>query len=82
MIYTSDSYINTFFISDPLNTAAAFSAYSRIRKPDAHAVCDLTMYNFLEVRTLPFMTKTPHNKPSVKYKDRKMFLKSFSILFK
>lgn len=34
------------------NFAAAFSAYSRIRKPDAHAVCDLTMYNFLEMRQL------------------------------
>lgn len=34
------------------NFAAAFSEYSRCRKADAHAVCDLTLYNFLEMRQL------------------------------
>lgn len=31
--------------------AAAFSDYSRIRSPDAHAICDLALYNYWEMST-------------------------------
>ena len=36
---------NTFTIAD------VFSEYSRIRRPDAHAICDLALYNHWEMST-------------------------------
>jgi hypothetical protein len=33
-----------------MRAAAALNAYSAHRCIDAHAICDLAMYNYLEVR--------------------------------
>ena len=33
-----------------VHLGAAFEEYSRTRNPDAEAICDLAMYNYIEVR--------------------------------
>ena len=34
----------------PDDRLRAFEEYTKHRKPDAHAMCDLAMYNYIEVR--------------------------------
>jgi len=33
----------------PNDRLRAFQEYSTYREPDAHAICDLAMYNYIEV---------------------------------
>lgn len=42
--------LNFIIISKHINIAgSALSEYSRVRNPDAEAICDLAMYNYIEV---------------------------------
>ena len=41
-----DKMLNEF----PDNRLKAFNEYSKFRNPDAEAICDLAMYNYIEVR--------------------------------
>ena len=34
-----------------LSRGAIFDDYSKLRNPDAEAICDLAMYNYIEVKS-------------------------------
>ena len=36
----------------PNDRKKAFEEYSKFRNPDAEAICDLAMYNYIEVRKI------------------------------
>ena len=39
----------------PNDRLKAFEEYSKHRNPDAEAMCDLAMYNYIEVRKKPLL---------------------------
>ncbi len=41
--------LEDFLDRHPLDRLAAFTAYSEFRSPDAKAIVDLAMYNYIEV---------------------------------
>ena len=44
-----DTFMSEKFPDDRLK---AFNEYSKYRNPDAEAICDLAMYNYIEMRDL------------------------------
>ena len=49
-----DTLVLDHFMSEeyPDNRLKAFQEYSKYRNPDAEAMCDLAMYNYIEMRDL------------------------------
>ena len=48
-----DTLVLDHFMSEyPDDRLKAFTEYSKFRNPDAEAMCDLAMYNYIEMRDL------------------------------